>query len=1617
MSNWEDAPSEWEDAEENYSSPSGPGALSARRNLGKKDKSTQTDFWKGLGETALNVGTGLGAQVMAVPSMINDLRSGRASGFDDAFGKAMEEYTYQPRTEKGQEYSETVGNVINNIGLPLAGVLHAPVQGSSKLGRGGAALPREAAVEAVRPLPEGSSKLDKLKARTEAKWEDGSVPEDFWKQRAEQMTADARAAEAAKGQEPLYVNRHGQALDADALAQQDLAVAGRNVDLEQVKSDRLNEQMQNASEGELPFSTSVEDIAAKQNEGTKQADMFLDNTAHEADVQNGMQAAKNADIEKAYAQRAQEVQRETENQSKRDGLNDYLTEVEDNLRANGYTPKGGGQGPKTRAFNKQRGVIDVQGITDGLRQYKEGALDDAGYLARWRGTFSDKELNHAMNVLRDPTHSEKIVFMSPEEFHNIAEKRSEDFKSSTARRESVREALKSENGLDDIPYLKGVVKDGEFKVTSHNGRHRMDVFQEQGVEAVPVRVSGVDIKALMEGRDAKAVLPDSIKTQNNTSTSFSGMSKRQRGAVDFSFGDKRTRELIAEENRDAKKMMEMANSARQYADYKYLSEDAGKFFNDNKFLFEKLAKLREFSPWIPDQQLSHDASLSFSRLESAFDHFKKALDNPEEVGREVQNVRFLLNEMDHLDIQQKYLEAVSEYRSGLNMRSKHERATAKQIDEAIGNVSNIRNSPGNGQRGAIDLGVPNKTPGSKIAELTPDSPEVVAAKNVLTADRKREVMSKTSGLEGYRTNVDTPEKVLALAPEAKDLGPTQTFKAKTISPGMNAVAISSNNPLLKFTRDSVGKTIRETEALTRQYVTGPEGFGAKMKKLSMEEKNEVVAALQHADRKQMELSPESLKESGYSDAQISFIQHIQKMDAAKLEIWNKVRSDLGLPLVKDRMGHFAGNFDGDYKTVVLDKDKNAVGVIGTNTLWSNKMIQKKVLAKNPDVSFADTKRKPLGGSGARANMFAGFQDMIGVLAKDDPRFAHIQEIVDAAIKERGDSLYGASLHDKQKKGVWGNEGNKFWEDRDTNTKQSLKAFVDYWESGIASHLNLPTEVRLKELMDNPALDHMPRAKEYVNDYINNFTGRNLGTFGDALNKIIDTPGRLLGVGPSAPRFAITQFNKRASQMTMGFINLPFMLTQYLQVLQMGVPELMKIKDNLGMSAMEYTAATSKAMSDGLKIANEKLTGKPANLDAFTKESYDFARNNGLLEFSEFANSRNIFQNKASKIVDKVMDDIPVIGRTDVEATTRPYVFFAAANMLKDSGMSKAEVFDTALNLTNHAMVNYHSSEKPLMYSRLGVVGQAAGALQTFKHAFLGQLGTLMKDAAKGHPGPLAAALVSMGVLAGVKGVPFYQELDELVKSLTDSFFHKRMSIADIAMKNSPEVLKANPWTQDVIGSGALSTATGVNMQSRLSAADVLPSFEKGPVQALGEAISPFGSYGVKVGKDVWDLASNRDMLAAKNLAVTLAPSGTAKGLTERALKVNDKNQSINKKGQVDYQRSPFDSNLRTLTGATSLKESLDKEHIYNQQLNLKSRQEKQKSITQDAERLVAQNILSKETLKPLLEKYKAEGGDPQILVSSLIDFKKSMGQTSKQRLQGVPSNNVGSVTKYRNFND
>lgn len=145
----------------------------------------------------------------------------------------------------------------------------------------------------------------------------------------------------------------------------------------------------------------------------------------------------------------------------------------------GNRGKGGRFVPKS-----QRGVIHPDLLTYGVGTLLK-KLGKLKTLEMFRGTFNGRQIDQLRRVSERPLSRETYVFMSPDKFLELAKTRPTSLlEYAPARHKEISKALKTNSGLDDIPYL--YTENG--KVTGHEGRHRMDVLKEQGLDLVPVRI-------------------------------------------------------------------------------------------------------------------------------------------------------------------------------------------------------------------------------------------------------------------------------------------------------------------------------------------------------------------------------------------------------------------------------------------------------------------------------------------------------------------------------------------------------------------------------------------------------------------------------------------------------------------------------------------------------------------------------------------------------------------------------------------------------------------------------------------------------------------------------------------------------------------------------------------------------------------------------------------------------------------------------------------------------------------------------------------------------------------------------------------------------------------------
>ncbi len=179
--------------------------------------------------------------------------------------------------------------------------------------------------------------------------------------------------------------------------------------------------------------------------------------------------------------------------------------------------------PKVIRGGRQSGQIHPDLLTFGVSSLLR-KLGPEKLLDKFSGTFSPEAIRFANRNTNNPLSRETTVFMPPERFLELAAPRTWGPESSLAKEKhrNIRNVLKTNNGLEGIPYLS--TEGG--RVIEHEGRHRADIFKELGLDLMPVRIKDRDIRWGKEGKrpDISSLIPEGK----------SGMAQRfgQRGALD-----------------------------------------------------------------------------------------------------------------------------------------------------------------------------------------------------------------------------------------------------------------------------------------------------------------------------------------------------------------------------------------------------------------------------------------------------------------------------------------------------------------------------------------------------------------------------------------------------------------------------------------------------------------------------------------------------------------------------------------------------------------------------------------------------------------------------------------------------------------------------------------------------------------------------------------------------------------------------------------------------------------------------------------------------------------------------------------------------------------------------
>jgi len=486
--------------------------------------------------------------------------------------------------------------------------------------------------------------------------------------------------------------------------------------------------------------------------------------------------------------------------------------------------------------------------------------------------------------------------------------------------------------------------------------------------------------------------------------------------------------------------------------------------------------------------------------------------------------------------------------------------------------------------------------------------------------------------------------------------------------------------------------------------------------------------------------------------QIDAYRLMRKGDREAINFFNKHAEGLGYERIQVIPNHMQRNWDGAFKLWVWTegKTKNAQpdAVYAAHTNKKINEIQEAKAKEFPNAEFNIVQRKRLTEYNSNLSLF---YDNIALLkAKGQTAAVEMMQLSGKELLKRRNQY---AKYGKTRRDVKGYIGSV-----ESTAKERVNNYLKAYTQRITGGIQAIEYARLNEfhrtLFNKKWISrNFNNTKILSKQYLDNFTGslpkHKLDLFIENATKVFGDTG-------------ISKFfgglNNLQLHLRLLWFNFRFAASQGIQPYQMVVPKL------IGLKADGYTNVDiGKVM-----IKSQKALFTPDKLERDAIKTFG---ETGLVTAAflrEFMDQQSNFSTKVSPLNIGTISGY-VSGRNlvaTIEMNSRLNAGLMIYHFFKEAGLSHNTSKYRAAYMANKVMVEYHLSERALMYGPavLGHLGKPAGLFKTFLSNYFAQFLTHIKDGKRtGDYSATAAYGISMITVAGLTGVIAVNQADFLLR--------------------------------------------------------------------------------------------------------------------------------------------------------------------------------------------------------------------------------------------------------------
>ena len=984
---------------------------------------------------------------------------------------------------------------------------------------------------------------------------------------------------------------------------------------------------------------------------------------------------------------------------------------------------------------------------------------------------------------------------------------------------------------------------------------------------------------------------------------------------------------------------------------------------------------------------SNDYDRAQSRYKNLDNHLMTVLINEEEQGYN------------------RYSPEQQEYRAKTGLYSKRDQART-EYERTINKFGQGGSAPiiNDLAQGVVNVGRSLKAKFTGEAPPKPDT--ILTPRSDATIAAKQEKASKAAAI-GLKDSVYSAPSTIeeVLANPGKDL----TTSLQDLTPGKySVIRKNAANNVLKYTNrlftEARLNKVRDSVAL----ITSKGAYNDLLKALSPEERMQVHQDALFLDKNNKPWNDAKAEALGYTPAMKAFMDWRIKAHETVANKADAVLAEQGLKPLNRRQSYAPSNYDPAYTALVTQKTKDGklkvVIPLNGNSLWE---IKKAIAWAKEKYSGAEYNIGEIQRRGLKTEVVKkysnpakdGITRLFDEMAKLDPNMQAAKAELDSWIQGQTQKLYGHDVHLLRKQGLEGSIGDRPWLDAKRNAEDFFAQEVNHIEEAL-QYWNYQKPVNeARQLAADPKIAQMKNTVKYLDRYMQHVTGQGLNPLGAALNWTVDKLFAIPGKGSAKTVNTVTNTTREAATLwMMGVWNPTFMSVQLSQTATGMLPEALRIRSEYGLPPETLASSLNNSMFNLTMMAVADVQGK-LDSGAFAPhlvEGYKWMKEHGLTRYNEVEQSHAATQNPKWHTVKKGLS-LPI---TIPETMTTPQAFMWAVDMLHEAGKTGNDLYLSAYNAAKYAMTDYHPDEAPMVYQRLGVVGQHVGGLKKFVHNAVDQQASRTMELAK-HPAAFSAMLGMTFLTMGAMGLAGVGMLDKLSLSLTDK-----------GLRDHYDDMFGASKIAHGMRDGFLSVLTGYDLQTRYSMADLVPN-------SFGEAVAgPHISKLAKMGMSLIEYGMNPSEASFREMSKQMVPSGLAGTLEENML-LGPQGQVLDKEAQNKYpasmNRTPKEHFVRELGGPRPLRERLYDEQKYQADVVQRRIEEKRNKASKDM--LTAVGFNDQEGFKAAMDNFIKNEGDLSTLDQKIQTYMENKGLSSKQRAAGTPTENISTIKRFQRYQE